>query len=115
MYNHVRLSSCHRGLIKRYEGPFLILKKVGAQAYKVELPPKIKHHLVFHVILLKPYHGDNMDLRQGISRWAPMGIRVQHDKEVEEVLPDWVVWHSNQPSTYELLIKWTGLPKSEAN
>jgi len=72
MYNHVRLAGRHRGLIRRYEGPFSIIKKVGAQAYKVELPPKIKYHPVFHVSLLKPYHGDNEDSSRGISRRAPL-------------------------------------------
>jgi len=62
MYNHARLSGRHQGLIRRYERPFPILKKEGAQAYKVELPPKIKYHPVFHVNLLKPYHKDNTDL-----------------------------------------------------
>ena len=40
MYNHARLGGLHRGLIQCYESPFPILKKVGAQAYKVELPLK---------------------------------------------------------------------------
>ena len=35
-----------------------ILKKVEAQLYKVELPPKIKYHLVLYISLLNPYHGD---------------------------------------------------------
>ena len=43
-----------------------------------------------------------------------MGMNVQHDKEVEEVLADRVVRHSNQPPTHELLAKWKGLPKSKA-
>ena len=115
MYNHARLSGRHRGLIRRYEGPFPILKKVGAQAYKVELPPKIKYHPVFHVSLLKPYHGDNEDPSRGVSHRAPLGIKVQHDKEVEEVLADRIVRHSNQPPTHELLVKWKGLPESEAS
>ena len=115
MYNHVRLSGRHRGLIRRYEGPFPILKKVGAQAYKVELPPKIKYHPVFHVSLLKPYHEDNGDPSRGVSHQAPLGIKVQHDKEVEEVLADRIVRHSNQPPTHELLVKWKGLPESEAS
>ena len=44
-----------------------------------------------------------------------MGIKVQHDKEVEEVLADRVVQHSNQRSTHELLVKWKDLPESEAS
>jgi len=79
MYNHASLGGCHQALIQRYEGPFPILRKVGEQAYKVELPPKIKYHLIFHVSLLKPYHGDQVDPIRGISHRAPMGIQVQHD------------------------------------
>ena len=52
-----------------------------------------------------------MDPSKGISHWAPTGIKVQHDKEVKEVLVDRVVRNSNQPPTPELLIKWKGLPE----
>ena len=84
LYTHTRLEGRHRGLLRRYEGPFPILTKVGTQAYKVELPLKIKYHPVFHVSLLKPYHGDEVDPSLGISHRAPMGIKVQHDEEVEK-------------------------------
>ena len=60
MYTHTRLDGRHRGLLHCYEGPFPILKKVGAQAYKVKLPPKTKYHPVFNVSLLKLYHGDEV-------------------------------------------------------
>ena len=68
--------------------------KMETQAYKVELPrrPKLQ---VFHVSLLKPNYGDEVDPSRGIFYRAPMGIKVQHDKEVEEVLTDHVVRHSN--------------------
>jgi len=115
MYDPTRSAGRHRGLICRYEGPFPIIKKVRAQAYKVELPPKIKYHPVFYVSLLKPYHGEMWIRVGGISRQAPLGMKVQHDKEVEEVLADRVVRHSNQPPTHELFVKWKALPESEAS
>ena len=92
---HTRLDGRHQGLLRRYEGPFPILKKVKAQAYKVELPLKTKYHPIFHVSLLKPHHGDKVDPRKGISHWASTGIKVQHDKEVEKVLIVGVMQHSN--------------------
>jgi len=46
------------GLIHHYEGPFHILQKAGARAYKLESPLKIKHNSIYYVTLLKPYHGD---------------------------------------------------------
>jgi len=76
-----------------------------SQAYKMELPPKIKYHPVLHVSLLKPYDGDQVDPSRGISLRAPLGMKIQHDKEVEEVLADRVVRHSNQPPTHELFVK----------
>jgi len=111
MYAHTWLDRQHRGLLQHCEGRFPILKKVGAQAYKVELPPKTKYHPIFYVSLLKPYHRDEVDF----SLWAPIGINIQHDKEVEEVLADRIVWHSNQPPMHELLVKCKSLPKSEAS
>ena len=83
MYSHARLGGRHRGIIWRYKGPFLILKKVGAQPYKVELSPKIKYCPLFHICLLKSFHGDQMDQSEGISQWTSMDILIQHDKKVE--------------------------------
>ena len=36
------LRSVHKGLVRRYEGPFPILGKVGKVSYKVELPLRLK-------------------------------------------------------------------------
>jgi len=73
MYAHTRLDGQHWGLLRRYKGTFAILKNVKPQAYKVELPLKTKYHLVFHVSLAKPCHGDEVDSSKGISRQASYG------------------------------------------
>ncbi|KAK3037385.1 hypothetical protein RJ639_030483 [Escallonia herrerae] len=39
----------HKGLIRKYEGPFPIVAKIGKASYQLELPPKLKIHPVFHV------------------------------------------------------------------
>ena len=46
--------------MKRYEGLFPILRKVGKVSYKVELPSRLKIHHVFHMSYLKPYN-ENKD------------------------------------------------------
>ncbi|KAG8611849.1 hypothetical protein MANES_S035016v8 [Manihot esculenta] len=105
----------HQGLLRRYEGPYPILKKVGKQAYKVGLPANYQIHNVFHVSLLKPFLEDKEDPARSVSTRAPGGIRVQHDKDVEAIISDRVVRHINRAPTRELLVKWKGLPDSEAS
>ncbi|KAL5769745.1 hypothetical protein ACOSP7_013899 [Xanthoceras sorbifolium] len=104
----------HKGLVRKYEGPFPILKKVGNVSYKVELPPRLKIHLVFHVSHLKPYHADTEDPSRGESSRALTAIVTSYDKEVEEILADRIVRKRGVPRSSEYLIKWKGLPTSEA-
>ena len=51
----------HKGLIRKYEGPYKVTKRVGNVSYKLELPANLKIHPVFHVSMLKPYHEDQDD------------------------------------------------------
>ena len=46
-------------LSPRYIGPFEVLKRVGEVVYELALPQGLLGvHLVFHVSMLKRYHGD---------------------------------------------------------
>ena len=42
----------------KWTGPFTILERVGAVAYRLDLPATMKIHPVFHISLLKPYFHD---------------------------------------------------------
>ena len=42
-------------LVRKYEGPVEVLKKVGNTSYKVALPTWMKINPVIHVSNLKPY------------------------------------------------------------
>ena len=48
-----RHKGLHKSLIRKYEGSFPIKKRVGNVAYRVQLPPTVKYHPVFHVSMLK--------------------------------------------------------------
>eukprot|EP00878_Enallax_costatus_P031779 GHUV01034818.1.p1 GENE.GHUV01034818.1~~GHUV01034818.1.p1 ORF type:complete len:142 (+),score=8.35 GHUV01034818.1:33-428(+) len=48
-----------RKLLPRWVGPFEVLKRVSAVAYKLQLPDTMSRiHPVFHTSLLKPYSKD---------------------------------------------------------
>ncbi|KAL6320406.1 hypothetical protein AAG906_007103 [Vitis piasezkii] len=80
------LRSVHKGLVRRYEGLFLILGKVDKVSYKVELPPRLKIYPVFHVSYLKPYHEDKDDPSRGFSKRAPTSVVTSYDKVVKHII-----------------------------
>ena len=71
----------HKGLVQRYERPFLITRRVGKVTYQLELPPKLRIHPVFHVSLLKPYYADMEDPGRGESSGLPHPSRHHSTKK----------------------------------
>ncbi|KAK2985980.1 hypothetical protein RJ640_026452 [Escallonia rubra] len=93
----------HKGLIRKYEEPFPIMAKVGKVSYRLELPPKLKIHPVFHVSLLKPHYDDKEDPSCGESHRAPTTVVKSYDKEVEYVLSDGLERRRGVPPTRHYL------------
>nr|GFA18597.1 hypothetical protein CTI12_AA187700 [Tanacetum cinerariifolium] len=75
----------------------------------------LKIHPVFHISFLKPYHGDEEDLKRGVPKRVPTAVVTLYDREVEEILSDRTIRRRGVPSYKEYLIKWRDLPDSEAS
>lgn len=108
------MRSMHKGLIRRYEGPFEVIGKVGKVSYRLDLPNSLKIHPVFHVSMLKPYHEDQEDPRRGESHRAPPIMTKSFEKEIDQVLSQRVVRRRGVPPSTQYLIRWKGLPESDA-
>ena len=71
----------------KFAGPFLVVKQVFNDAYKLALPPEIKVHPVFHISLLKEYFEDSMrPERRQVLRPVPELVGNYEEYEVEIIL-----------------------------
>lgn len=67
--NSVLCRSCLK-LAKRFYGPFLIEAKISVVAYRLKLPPYCTIYPMFHITLLKAYHGTPLD--QVVNPLSPL-------------------------------------------
>jgi hypothetical protein len=71
-------------LPKRY-GPFPITQKVGNIAYRLQLPPSIKVHDMFHINLLTLYK-ETEEYSQAYMRPPSITVQSEEEYEVESIL-----------------------------
>ena len=85
-------------------------------AYRLTSPSHLEMHPVFHANLLKPYHKDKDDPSRGESKRASIIITTDIEREIEEILAHRVIPRRGTHPTYvEYLVRWKGLPDSEAS
>jgi len=96
-----------------YLGPYPVIAKVGAVAYKLQLPEHTNIHPVFHVSLLKKALPSTTQVSSGLPVNTKTNIfripvkvlqrRVKHDGDgiVSEVLVQWSSWPPSM-ATWEL-------------
>uniref|UniRef100_A0A5K0XJQ2 Tf2-1-like SH3-like domain-containing protein n=1 Tax=Nymphaea colorata TaxID=210225 RepID=A0A5K0XJQ2_9MAGN len=62
----------HRARIRKYEGPFTVVKRMGKLTYKLDLLLDFKAHPVFHVRNLQPFYVDAEDPERNQPRQEPI-------------------------------------------
>jgi hypothetical protein len=94
----------------KYFGPYRILDRIGAVAYKLELPDTAKVHPVFHVSQLKPF----------LANYSPVYHELPDVPNLSavppvpaEVLQRRLVRKGNAAAP-QVLIKWAHMPASSA-
>jgi len=93
---NLSIAACTTKKLKpRFVGPFKVLRQVGLASFKLALPDSMRVHPVFHVSLLKEYHGTP------IAPPAPIVI----DGAEEYVVAD-IISHRYSRGRYQYLVHW---------
>jgi len=90
----------------RFFGPFQVLDRIGEVAYKLALPAGSRIHDVFHVGLLKPFHGTP-------PAEIPPLPPLQHGRVVPE--PESVIRSRLARGQRDLLVRWKGAPATDSS
>ncbi len=97
---HIRTRRVSPKLSDRFLGPFRILEKIGANAYRLDLLERYgRLHHTFHISLLEPYH-----TRDGRVTPEPLDIEGEEEWEVERIL-DRAQTRAGQE---RFLVRWKG-------
>jgi hypothetical protein len=83
----------------KFIGPFPVLGKIGENAYRLDLPPHLMIHDVFHVSCLRKF----IDGKSVIP--PPISVEANHEYELEKVLDSRTV-KAGRRSRLEYLVKW---------
>jgi hypothetical protein len=103
-----------RKLAPRWIGPFTITAIVSPVAYRLELPPHIRIHPVFHISQLKEHHA-NPDQFPDRHQPPPPPIIINNEPEweVDTILEHRYI-HRGRGSQLQYKILWKGFPAHDA-
>lgn len=95
----------HRKLQARWVGPFPIAGKISANAYRLDLPPRMRAHHTVNVNSLKPYTAT------GTFGRAYRPPPVLHSDDGEFYMPAAIVGHRDNPdgsASTQYRVRWLG-------
>jgi hypothetical protein len=97
---------CHK-LAFKFFGPFKILDRIGAVAYKLDLPAGSKVHPVFHISQLKPF----------IPKYSLVFTQLPvADLQSELMVPECILERrmvkKDNAAVVQVLAKWSALPEA---
>ncbi|RVW74852.1 Transposon Ty3-I Gag-Pol polyprotein [Vitis vinifera] len=102
--------STYQKLQAKKAGPFRVLKRLGENAYLLELPSNLHFSPIFNVEDLYIYHGHHNDVSEELDLQLPPTLSPR--PEIEYVLDDQLV-STRQGGYQNFLVKWRGKPHSE--
>jgi hypothetical protein len=94
----------------KYFGPYTVLERIGAVAYKIQLPEEAQVHPVFHVSQLKPF----------TPNYVPVFLELPHIADLENVnvqpmeILDRRLVKKGSSAVTQVLVRWSGIPKEAA-
>jgi hypothetical protein len=98
-------------LAARFYGPFQIVEKVGAVAYRLELPEEAQIHNVFHVSCLKPKLGQSV---LPIAKLPLVDSMGHLSLEPIRILDQRTIKKRRHGSATEVLVQWEGSTQEDA-
>jgi hypothetical protein len=94
----------------KYFGPYEVLERIGAVAYKLQLPPAAKVHPVFHVSQLKPFTAKYSPVFSEL----PLVPALDASSARPQHILDRRMVRDGQSAAVQILVKWSHLPPNEA-
>ena len=101
-------------LSRRKFGPFRILKRLGPNAYLLDLPPDVLTSPIFNVSDLFTFHGDPDTPSDDISHLPFDSNTLPHKDDVEDVL-DVRTMHTRRGEYSTYLVRWRGHDLADAS
>ena len=106
-YNVPGLKDRNVKIEQQFAGPFRVLERIGRLAYRIDLPPSMSRiHPVISIAHLEPATDPETD---PYHRERHPAVNLDATKTVDRILRRRSITRRNGISTYQYLVRWTGL------